>query len=273
VKLGHVLKSVIGLLRERSHHDELDMTRDIAPGAGKRRHRLSQMAQQDRLRVWSGEWRRSSEHLVEDTSYRVDISPCVRLPIEILGRHVGWSTDHHSGGCKSLRGVVHRSRNTEVHHDRVSAGQHDVRRLDVPVKDIALVRVAERTHDFGRDGQRMTHAKPLFPRESLGESLAVEKRHDVVQHAVRFTGVDEGKDVRMLKPCRDGNLAEETLSSHRCCDFRPHHLDRDRSIMFQVDGAINDCHPSRTEFTFDEVVAGQCGTKVFRCRHVASRGM
>jgi hypothetical protein len=76
-------------------------------------------------------------------------------------------------------GFAHGPRDPEVGDQGVAVREQDVLRLDVPVHDALLVRVAEAICDFSRELQRVFDRELLLPVQSVTQRFAVDERHDV----------------------------------------------------------------------------------------------
>src|SRR6478672_8634564 len=103
-------------------------------------------------------------------------------------------------------------------------GEHDVGGLDVAMQNAVLMRISKRAHDLRADPHRLRNCELLFACYPLRERFTLEVRHHVEECAVNVSRIDERQDVRMLQLCGDGNFAEKSLLSHRCCDLRSHDL-------------------------------------------------
>jgi hypothetical protein len=69
----------------------------------------------------------------------------------------------------------------------------------------------------------------------------------------------EGKDVRMLEPGGDPDLAKKSFGAERGGKVRTQDFDRDLSVVPKVFGDVNRGHAAGAEFTFDTVVTLERG--------------
>ena len=74
---------------------------------------------------------------------------------------------------------------------------------------------------------RWAYALRLF--DTSAQRFALDIWHGVVQHAARFTGAEDGNDVRMLQIGRQMDLTDEALDVDAARHFRREHLDDDTS--------------------------------------------
>ncbi len=149
-------------------------------------------------------------HLVDHRAERVDVAPRVgRRAFEHLGGHVLHGAHHHAGaGDRKRRGdglVVHgrlgrRFREPEVEELGTRAGQHHVRRLEIPVDDAVPMRLVERIRDLAAvPDDVLDRQRPLG--QALRQRLALEELHDqeidAVCAGIRVADVIEGADMRV----------------------------------------------------------------------------
>jgi hypothetical protein len=71
--------------------------------------------------------------------------------------------------------------------------------------------------------------------------------HDVVEPAVDVARVVQRKDVRMLQPGGDVDLAEKPFATDRRPDLGVEDFDRHRSVVLMVLGQVDRGHPAPTE--------------------------
>ena len=77
--------------------------------------------------------------------------------------------------------------------------------------DPVAVSVIQSLGHVGRDPNRVLYAQLRVLLDPFTERLPLHVRHHVVEEAVRFTGVEEGQDVRMLEIGSGLDLSEEAL--------------------------------------------------------------
>jgi len=92
----------------------------------------------------------SGQQLVGNSTDGVDVGPVVDVGIGccLLRRHVGGGAqgDSSGGQLSPTRGFTHGFRHTEIRHQRMAMGQHDVVRLYIPVDDTLFVGVGQGIH-------------------------------------------------------------------------------------------------------------------------------
>src|SRR6185503_15543073 len=90
-------------------------------------------------------------------------------------------------------------RNAKIGQHRVVVGEQNVLRLHIPMHETVSMRVVESGADLVHDPQSIVDGQPPFAVESVAERSAWHVWRDVVERAVRFTGVNERQHVRMGK--------------------------------------------------------------------------
>ena len=75
--------------------------------------------------------------------------------------------------------------------------------------------IVECIGDFLYDSDRVVNGQPRLPVEPIAQRFPFHERHHVVQHAVRFAGVVQRQNVRMLQIGRGADLGEEPLGAER----------------------------------------------------------
>ena len=161
------------------------------------------------MSVDPAERRLAHQHLEQHAAQAVDVAPAVEVldSLDLLRAHVGRRADD-VRRSEDLR-RADRPGDAEVRHQRVARVQQDVRGLDVPVHHLGAVRVAQRVGDLARDLERVVDRQLALPGQALAQRLALDVGHDVVHQAVGLVRVVERKDVGMVEPGRDLNLAQE----------------------------------------------------------------
>jgi hypothetical protein len=82
----------------------------------------------------------------------------------------------------------------------------------------------------------------LLTVESLAQRLALYVRHHVVEESVCVARVKQRKDVWVIEPCRQLDLAEKTVGPERRREVRMQDFQRDRAIVLPVLSEINRRH-------------------------------
>ena len=135
-------------------------------------------------------------------------------------------------------------REAEVEHlHAVRRGvEHDVGRLQIAMRDPALMRGADRVGQ--RDGQ-VEHAieRQPFGRDHLLERLTVDELEREKRHAVRFLDGMDRDDVRMIERGRGARLALEALAAIGIeRKLAREHFERDVPLQPGVVGEIDLAH-------------------------------
>ena len=130
------------------------------------------------------------------------------------------------------------------------------------MNDAALVRVSERICDGDRNPHRLVDGQLLFAMETRAKRLAFDERHDVVQQAVRFAGVEQREQVRMLEIRRDADLAQESLRPEDGAELGVEHFERDEPLMLEVAREVDRRHAAAAQLAFDDVRAREGGVQV-----------
>ncbi len=211
--------ALAGLGGERAQDDRLerDGQRRHAPprrdplGGGRRDEVVHRDAR--------GRDRRQARHeLVQDRPERVDVGAHVHLLApRLLGSHVGRRPEHVAR--RRDLGPVEPARQAEVRHERLSLGrEEDVRGLEVPVDDAALVRVRdgarhlldEEERALGRDA-REGGVLPLLLRapDDARERATGREVHDDEPSAGGLAHVMDAHDVRVVERGDRARLLDE----------------------------------------------------------------
>ena len=150
------------------------------------------------------------------------------------------------------------ARDPEVGDLRLLRHQHDVFGLDIPVHHAGAVRVVERGCHLARDRHGVFDGESRLAQQPLAERLARDVRHDVVQAAVPFAGIEKRHDVRMGESGGDADLLEKPLGPERGGQLRAEHLDRDGAGVARVLGQKQDRHAAAIELALDRVAIADC---------------
>ena len=137
---------------------------------------------------------------------------------------------------------------------RPGGRQHDVARLQVPVKDAAAMRVLERVANLCADPRQLAQFErsPLQPRL---KGAAGDVLHDQEVHVVLCVEVEDGRDARMGQPGEHVGLAAKPLARRRVCKRTAEdHLYRDVAIQVEVVRAIHLAHAAGADRLEDSIV-------------------
>ncbi len=140
------------------------------------------------------------------------------------------------------------------------------------MNDAVPVRVVQRARHLGGDAKRVAHGELPLALESAAQRFPLDVRHDVVELAVGRTGVEERKDVRVLKAGGRLDLGQEPLRAEHGTQLRMQDLDRNLSVVSEVLRQEHRGHPARPELALETVAlrerggegAGERGEPVIR---------
>jgi hypothetical protein len=107
--------------------------------------------------------------------------------------------------------LVHRLRQAEVGHQRVTAAQENVLRLHVAVHNAVLVGVRERVRDLARDPEGFLERELGLANEPVAQALALDVGHGIPQEPCGLARVVQRQDVRVLEPRCRLDLKQEAL--------------------------------------------------------------
>jgi hypothetical protein len=124
---------------------------------------------------------------------------------------------------------------------------------------LAGVGVRQRVRHLARDPERVVERQLRLAAEPVAQRGAVHEGHDVVEEAVRGTGVVEGKDVGMLELGRDADLAEEALGSDGSRDIGREDLHGDGSAVLAIVRQVHARHPAPADLALDLVPTRERG--------------
>jgi hypothetical protein len=157
-----------------------------------------------------------------------------------------------------------RERDTEVGHHRLARVQQDVLRLDVAVDDVALVRVLERARHRLGNMDRLVDFELALEVQAGAQRLPFDVRHHVIEKRVRFAGVEERQDVRVLKRRGGLDLGDEALGADHGGELGSQHLHRDLAPVLQIVGEVYRGHAARAELRVQLVAVGERAAKALR---------
>ncbi len=134
----------VAVLLECAADDTVQFRRGIGTGTAKRRRCCVRDRGHHRDLVFAGKRQAAGDHLVQHDAERPDIGPHIAaLADEMLGRHVGDGADRRAGARQ--RRAAGQLGDAEVEDLHLAATrEHDVRRLDVAMDDVGVVRGRDR---------------------------------------------------------------------------------------------------------------------------------
>ena len=179
---GRGLVAVLDPLRERLHHDGVDLRRHLGVVVGRGSGGLADVLVGDRHRGVADEGRAPGEQLVEQAPGGVDVGAGVDgLAAGLLRGEVLGGADHGGGLGHRAGRVGHRPSDAEVHHLHVTGGrEHHVARLDVAVDDPGPVAVVERRQDAAGDLERARRQDLAALAQDVAQRPAGHELHDDV---------------------------------------------------------------------------------------------
>ena len=207
------------------------------------------MLESHRKRRLSGKRRLTRRQLVEHAASGVNIGAGIRrlTPRLLRGEVLGGTNDR--GRLRHCRRRIRQGPgDAEVHHlHRAGVGDHDVRRLDIPVDDARLVAEVQRLQDLGHDGGciREPHFAVLL--DDVAQRFPLHALHHDIGHGAilrrGLAGVVYRHDRRVVQLRSVLSLAAEALQEVLIAgEVRPHHLDGDLAAEELIDGGINVRH-------------------------------
>ena len=245
--------AVVRVLRERAHHDRVEVVGDLGPELRRGIRHDREVLHRDLHRRVAGERHLPGEHLVEDDPERVQVGTLVdRLPACLLRREVLRRPDDRAR-LGHLGGAAPRDPEVGHLHVPVRADDHVVR-LDVAVDDLVPVRFGERAQDLPRELDRRQRRSGPLADEQLLERRPVEVLHRDVVGAVDLAAVVDPDDVRMVQPGGVPRLPFESLDELVVARVAlVQDLQRDLPPELLVLGQVHVGHPARAEPALDAV--------------------
>ena len=148
-------------------------------------------------------------------------------------------------------------REAEVEQLGAALRQHDVRGLQIAMRDPRAVRLVERVGDLDRDLQRLVERqRTVRSCEARRERLALEILHHEIARALVFADVMDRADVRMIQRRNRACFAFEPRAQVGIGrQFRRQDLDRDGAIEARIAGLVDLAHAARAERRDDLEVA------------------
>ena len=229
--------------------------RGIGAGGAKRRRWCVRDRGHHRDVVFAGKRQAAGDHLVEHDAERPDIGPHIAaLADEMLRRHVGDGPDRRAGARQ--RRAAGQLGDAEVEELHLAAPrQHDVRRLDVAMNDVGVVRCRHRARHLHRDVERLVDRhRPAG--DPLLQRLPFVVRHRQEHAAIwRLVDLVDRADIRMVERGGRLRLGDEPVAGVailRRLDRQE--LQRNGASQPDVLGAVDDAHAAGTEALDDPIV-------------------
>jgi hypothetical protein len=98
------------------------------------------------------------------------------------------------------------------------------------------VSVVQPVGHIAGDAEGVLQRKLVLALEAIPQRLPRHERHDVVELALEFPGIQQAEDVGMLEAGSGGNFAKEAVGTEYGGDVRQQCLDRDRAVVLEVPG-------------------------------------
>ena len=253
----HLLGALVArrrVLRERAHHDHVEVARDVAADLRRRLGRRRQVLHRDLDRRVAVERRLAGEELVEDDAERVEIGALVDLgAARLLGREVLRRADDRARLGHLARAGA---RDPEVGHlDAAFAVDEDVVRLDVAVDDPVPVREARARRGSGARTRRDVDRRRAAADDELLQRAPVEVLHRDVVRVLGLAAVVDRDDVRMVERGGVLRLAAEPLDELLVVRVAVvEDLDRDAAAELLILREVDVGHPAGAELA-DDLVA------------------
>jgi len=119
------------------------------------------------------------------------------------------------------------------------------------------VREVEGGGDRAGDAERLIERQLAVPLQALTETLALDVGHHVIEEPVRFPGIDECENVRVLELCREADLSQKPLGAEHGGKLGPQHLERDRAVVLEISGEVDRGHAAAAKLALDRVAVGE----------------
>ena len=158
---------------------------------------------------------------------------------EPLGGHVLIRSQRHTGLGQSGVGVG--AGNAEIQKvSEIIAGDQDVLRLHVAVRDAAGVRGVQRGSDLTHDGHRTWRTHRPAPFQDGGQVGAVDQAHVQIELPVDLAVIVNGHDVRLGQPAGCTGLALHPGTEQRVVrKVRRYQLERHHPALAGVLGLVD----------------------------------
>ena len=154
-------------------------------------------------------------------------------------------------------GLLHGECDTDIRDEGMPTVQQDVLRLDVAVDHPETVRVTQRVgHLTGNANGRIDGQLPLAV-EARAQRFTGHQRHHVVQQRIRFTGIEQRQDMRVLQLGSRAHFAEEAFAAERHPEVGVEHLDGDVPLMAEIVREADGGHAALTQLAFKAVAVAQ----------------
>ncbi len=138
------------------------------------------------------------------------------------------------------------------------AVEHDVRRLQIAMDDVAFVRGGEAGANLPRNLERAVFGETADAAEQRCEILAVDVFHRQEGAAVDLVDVVDAADVGVRHLARHAHFGVQLRQLRRIAvDVGGQELERDRLTELEIVGAINLAHPAAPAALDDAIAAAE----------------
>ncbi len=239
-----IRRALARVLGEHPVEERLELARHVRAELSYLRRSFEDDLGEDGELVGAGERWMPREAAVEDRAQSVDVGAWVhRITADLLGRHIGRSTDQRAGERQVLVGDrLGDPEVDELERVELAIDEKEICRLEVAVDDAASVRGVERGGGGARDGEDVGHAERAA-RQAMGEVFPFEPLHGEIKRAAVGCAVRQvANDAGMVDRGEDLRFPDEALCLAPC---RGEDLERDVSPGCRVVGAVDVAHSSR----------------------------
>src|SRR6266849_5879936 len=124
---------------------------------------------------------------------------------------------------------------------------------------VASSRVVKAAANWAAVANRARDGQLPLALQTATQRLAFDVRHHVIEQVLSLTRIVQREDVRVVQSGRGGDLTQEALDAEARGELGMKHLDRNRSLVLQVDRQKNRRHPAATDCTIDRVAVLEAG--------------
>ena len=112
------------------------------------------------------------------------------------------------------------------------------------------------------------HRQPSLSPEQLAQRLPLHERHHEVRDGragaiLDHAGIEDRKDVGVLEPCGELDLAKEPLHPLPSTELGPDDLERHRAFVPEIARQIDGGHATRTDLALHCIPAADGGRQAF----------
>lgn len=249
-KVAGRLEAVGRVLGHRPGDDGVERRRQAGHEVARRRRVDGQVGEDLRDALVARERHSAGQQLVEHAAEGIYVAAAVdRRAANLLGGDVVERADEAAGrGHAAGAEVGHALGQSEVGQVEVLvgelAGDEHVRRLDVPVDEIAGVCGVEGGGDLADDPRRVRRIEPGVGAQEVAEVLTLDEAHHDVEQPVDVADLVDRDHVRVLDLGGErGLLLEPGAKIPVAGELGHDHLYGDRPIRAELTGLVDEAHP------------------------------